>query len=128
MRLVRGYGLSDREAEAIAERLKELGFLDEERYTSAFLRSKERAGWGRHKIAAAMRAKQISSSAIERALDSIAPSSDRLRELLSRKMLSTKAKDHYQMRDKLIRFALSRGFDYEVVRPIVESLISSDQR
>ena len=43
-----------------------------------------------------------------------------LRPLLKQKQRSTKAASDYELRQKLIRFALSRGFGFDIIRQCID--------
>jgi regulatory protein len=110
-------------AETVVAALQEEGFVDDRRYAAAFAREKSGlSGWGPVKIRSALLARQIPREVIAGALEEIDP--DRAAARLE-KVLETKWKtlaDDPQGRLKLIRFALSRGYDYEPIRPLVERL------
>ena len=98
-------------------------FVDDRRYAAAFAREKSGlSGWGPVKIRSALLARQIPREVIAEALGEIDP--DRASARLE-KVLETKWKalaDDPQGRLKLIRFALSRGYDYEPVKPLIERI------
>ena len=110
-------------AERIVASLVADRFVDDRRYAAAFAREKSGlSGWGPVKIRSALLARQIPREVIAGALEEIDP--DRAAARLE-KVLETKWKtlaDDPQGRLKLIRFALSRGYDYEPVRPLVERI------
>ena len=110
-------------AETVVAALQEEGFVDDRRYAAAFAREKSGlSGWGPVKIRSALLARQIPREVIAGALEEIDP--DRAAARLE-KVLETKWKtlaDDPQGRLKLIRFALSRGYDYEPVRPLIERI------
>ena len=92
------------------------------------MREKTRlAGWGIHKIRAGLRMKGIAPALIERVTqvlsDQRPDNKQRLAELLARKRRSLKEADVYKVKDKLIRFGMSRGFDYEDVADVVQQVL-----
>jgi regulatory protein len=104
-------------------------FVDDARYAAMFVRDKSRISkWGRVKIATALRAKGIASDIINDALTQIDPSTDRaqLLELITRKAKQTKSKSVYDLRNKLIRFGVSRGFDMGLVIDVVNGLVKGE--
>ena len=110
-------------ADSVVAALVEEGFVDNRRYAAAFAREKSGlAGWGPVKIRSALLARQIPREVISEALDEIDPdrASARLEKVLVNKWKTLA--DDPQGRLKLIRFALSRGYDYEPVRPIIERI------
>lgn len=105
------------------ESLREDGFVSDLRYASAFAREKAAiSGWGPVKIRFALSAKRIEKEVIDQALGEIeAPRADaRMRTLLENKW-KTLAGDP-QAKLKLIRFALSRGYDYDTVAPVINGI------
>ncbi len=129
-RLLTGYGVSYGEREKICARLVELGFLNEERYVVSFVRSKSRAMWGRHKISAALRTKKIPSSLIENALAQLSSGEDsdaRLEELIRKKAASTKSTSSYDLKGKLLRFAMGRGFGYDDCCNIIDRVVRESE-
>lgn len=110
-------------AEAVVSALLEQGFVDDRRYAAAFAREKSGlSGWGPVKIRTALLARQIPREVVLDALGEIDP--DRASARLE-KVLSVKWKtlcDDPQGRLKLIRFALSRGYDYEPVKPLIDRI------
>lgn len=102
----------------IMARLIDEHFIDNSRYAHAFVREKsEYSGWGRRKIEFALRRKGIAQHLISDALEQLDSSSSeqQLRQLLTQKSRSVSAPSPYQRRCKLIRFALSRGFDMDLI-------------
>jgi regulatory protein len=45
---------------------------------------------------------------------------DILRPLLKQKRKTTKAENDYELNRKLVRFALSRGFDFSIIRQCMD--------
>lgn len=108
--------------DSIIARLREEHFIDDERYAHAFVRDKFRYNhWGRVRISQELRMRRIDSSVIEEALKEI-PEEDNLetlRHLINNKRKSVKGKSDYEIRCKLIRFALGRGFIMDDITKVV---------
>ena len=103
--------------------LKADRFVDDLRYASAFAREKSSlTGWGPVKIRFALRAKGISEADIAAGLAEIEEdrASSRLESLLRGKWKSLS--DDPAGRLKLIRFALSRGYEYSQVEGIIDGI------
>lgn len=112
-------------ADEIVSMLLKDKFVDETRYATAFASEKSAlGGWGRIKIRRALSAKGIPSDTIDAALAEIDKdkADSRLSKLMENKWRTLQ--DDPQGRLKLLRFALSRGYDYDQVRPIAERLTS----
>ena len=116
----------DAQEEIVALLLKER-YIDQKRYTRAFVEDKLRfSGWGGYKIKAALRAKHIDEELIEAALEEFADEEkahDRLVAILSDKLRRTTAKDSYQLKGKLLRFASSRGFGFQEAMSVIDELV-----
>lgn len=108
--------------ESIFSRLRAERFIDDERYARAFVRDKFRYNhWGRVRITQELKMRKISASVIEEALEEI-PEDDNLdvlRQLISTKRKSVKGKSDYEIKCKLIRFALGRGFQMDDIMKVV---------
>lgn len=123
---LRQWRLSSVDIEKIVRQLITDRFLSDERYAKMFVREKSKFNkWGSVKITYALKSKGFSEDIIKNALDEIDHSNDEsiLMELLSRKMKGTKAKSLYDLKSKIIRFGISRGFDYEIVNRIASLII-----
>ncbi len=119
------WALSNDQAQAVIAKLKEEKYLDDERFARAYVKDKYRFNhWGRQKIEFMLRAKHISSEILELAFEEIEEETyaNGLRKILADKAKSVKAKDQYDKRNKLMRFALSRGFESGMVSRIFREL------
>ena len=68
-RLMRGWGLAERDAEQVLGKLVRDRFIDDGRYAEAFVREKLRlSGWGAYKIRTALQRKGIRRELIDAAL------------------------------------------------------------
>lgn len=112
------------EAEKIVELLVSERYIDDLRYASAFARDKASlAGWGEVKIRYMLSSKGISKDVISQALEEIDENKagERLEKLMENKLRSLK--DDPQVRLKLLRFGLGRGYSYDEVSSVVEQLL-----
>ena len=106
----------------IARLLKE-HFIDEERYARAFVKDKIRYNkWGRRKVQQALWMKHIDNDIQQRVLDEIDEKEylDVLRPLLKQKSKSIRAENDYERNQKLVRFALGRGFGFDIIRQCLQ--------
>ena len=64
---------------------------------------------------------------IERALAALdaGTARERLADLLRRKVRTTRAATPYELKNKLIRYGLAQGYDYEAVRDAADALIAT---
>ena len=103
----------------VINRLTEERYIDNERYARAFVKDKIRYNkWGRRKVQQALWMKRIDIDIQQRVLDEIDEKEylDVLRPLLKQKRKSIKAENDYELNQKLVRFALSRGFTFDIIR------------
>ena len=103
----------------IVARLVKERYIDDERYARAFVKDKIRYNkWGRRKVQQALWLKHIDADIQQRVLDEIDEKEylDVLRPLLKQKRKSIKAESDYELNQKLVRFALGRGFGFDIIR------------
>lgn len=125
MDLLRRKGVEGKEAAAVLERLRAERYVDDARYARAFARDKAHlAGWGSRKIAYALASKGIPAKTVKEALSEVedGESTRRMEEVIRGKWRSVKAATPQERRVKVLRFALSRGYDYAAVMKVVSSL------
>ncbi|MBQ6200112.1 MAG: RecX family transcriptional regulator [Prevotella sp.] len=94
-------------------------YIDDERYARAFVKDKIRYNkWGRRKVQQALWQKHIDADIQQQVLDEIDEKEylDILRPLLKQKRKSIKAESDYELNQKLVRFALGRGFGFDIIR------------
>lgn len=126
LRLMHKWQVAVDRRQAVLERLCAERFIDDRRYAEAYVREKSHLmGWGARKIALQLRTKGIAQDVINEALALIDGDAQhsRLREKLRRKLRTTKYSSSYELRGKLMRYALSLGFDYDMAIGAVDELI-----
>lgn len=115
----------DVQAEVMAYLVAER-YVDNARYARFFINDKVKYNrWGRRKVEQALRMKRIDEETYRPLLDEMCDTeeySELLPQLLRTKMRSVKAKNDYDMRAKLIRFALSRGFQMDDILQALERI------
>ncbi len=129
-RLMRGWGLAERDAEGVLAKLVRDRFIDDARYAGAFVREKLRlSGWGEYKIRTALQRKRIDRALIDAALAEADRSGmdERLRRQLERKVRTAKYTTQYELKTKLIRYGLSLGYDYETVVEAASGLVTDTE-
>ena len=125
-RKLTSWGVTGTDAEAILSKLISARYIDDSRYAEAFVRDKVRfAHWGRNKVAFSLRRKCISDDIISRALALIADDelSSGMEMVMRGKLRTLKYKDAYDARNKLLRFGVSRGFDFGSLSSLVAKLV-----
>lgn len=113
------WGIAKADAERIIDHLVDERYIDNARYASAYVRDKMRYNaWGRIKISQGLRAVGVSDADVRMALAEIDEEEYHaiLRTVIDRKRRQLPDDDdEYTKRTKLIRHALSHGFEMDIV-------------
>ena len=120
---MRRWELDETVQNRIVARLVKERYVDDERYARAFVKDKIRYNkWGRRKVQQALWMKRVDADIQQRVLDEIDEKEylDVLRPLLKQKRKSIKAESDYELNQKLLRFALSRGFGFDIIRQCLD--------
>ncbi|MDD3844050.1 MAG: regulatory protein RecX [Bacteroidales bacterium] len=129
LRRLRKYSISQDDLSWVVESLLKDGFVDESRYAKAFVRDKVLlSGWGVKKIIWALKNKGIDKLVIDEAIKEITLSEEpvRLEAILKYKLKSYRKTDNAkQLNNKMVRFALSRGFSLDISLSVVNKLLSN---
>ena len=114
----------DEESQArIMQRLVKDRYVDDERYARAFVLDKIRYNkWGARKVEQALWQKHIDEDIRKRVLSEVSDEEylNVLRPLLKQKQRSVKAQSDYERNQKLIRFAVGRGFTFDIIRQCLD--------
>ncbi len=116
-------GDADR-ADALVRSLVENGYVDDARYAAAFAREKAALqGWGPVKIRFQLRAKGVSEADIFAGLAEVEPAAaaDKLSRVMAAKARTLEGDPQQKL--KLIKFALSRGYEYSAVEAALRELL-----
>lgn len=128
-RLMQNWGIYRQKQQVILKRLIDDRFIDDKRYAEAFVREKIRlSAWGKYKITAALKRKGIADEIIAEALADLNPTDNkkRLQDKLQAKIKHTKYDSEYQLKTKLIRYALSLGFEMDEVMESVNDVMKNN--
>ena len=107
----------------VMQRLTAERYVDDERYARAFVKDKIQYNkWGRRKVEQALWQKHIDEGIRQKVLDEVDNEQylKVLQPLLRQKRRSIKAADDYELRRKLMRFALGRGFTFDIIRQCID--------
>lgn len=129
LRLMRTWEVAEGARQSVLQKLIDQRFIDDRRYAEAYTREKSSlAGWGKRKIALQLRQKGVSRDIVDEVIASLNTDeqSERLADKLRRKMRSTKAASQYELRGKLLRYALSLGYDYDMATSAIDGIISDE--
>ncbi len=118
--------LPDGAEDRLINKLVSERFIDESRFAMAFVREKFRFNhWGKVKISIELKRRGISQMVIDESLDEIHEDDnhDTLLSLLMSKKKSVKGKTDTEIKFKLMRFALSRGFTIDDIERVIDTVI-----
>ena len=138
-KLQRYCAYQDRCHKEVQEKLSELGiwgddagqvivalieekFLDEERFARSFVRGKYRfKKWGRIKIKQELKKKDISSYCLKMGFQEIDEQEymDNLFTIINKKNEFLKAKNEYERKTKLAKYAMTKGYESHLVWQVV---------
>lgn len=131
VRKLTGWGIGHDNVEKIVASLQRDRFLDDARFARAYCYDKFNfSGWGKRKIAQGLWAKRISSDMTQSALDEIADDDYRkmaCRVIKSRVPLIVNALTTREGRNKLLRFAVGRGYEMKLAIDIIRSLAAGEE-
>ena len=116
-------GDEDGAAEMVALLVKDK-FVDDLRYATAFARDKAGLdGWGPVKIRFQLRGKGIAAATIDEALAAVDAdkADERMRAVLEAKARTLKGDP--ELRLKLLKFGLQRGYEYDRLDPAVRDIL-----
>ena len=126
LRLMYRWGVPIAERQGVLDKLVEMCFIDDVRYAEAYTREKSQlAGWGARKIAQNLYQKDVSKDIVAKTLAMLESDDQRamLEKRLQRKLPTIKAATDYERRGKLLRYALSLGYDYDMVISVIDTLL-----
>lgn len=118
------WGLDEGQQASVMAKLVEGKYVDDERFCRLFIHDKMKFDkWGRRKIEQALWQKRIDPALIKATLDDIddAEYIAILHPLLQAKQKSIKAQSDYERNMKLIRYALGRGFTFDIIRQCIDN-------
>ena len=124
---LRQWGTDVQDAGRILDWLEDGGFINEERFAQSFTHDKYRFdGWGRTKIRYTLRRYGIGDAAVEAAFREIDEDEyvGILRTLLETKSRHSAETDPYKKKASLFRYAMSRGYEPQLISKIVSGLVS----
>ena len=116
----------------VLNELKEKSFIDDQVFADHFIEEKlKKKRWGKNKIRAALFSKGVSASIIDKVLKSFDSEEDQNEAALSLvkkkyENLKKRETDNRKLKQKLIAFLLSRGFEYEISVEVVSKIIKQD--
>ena len=122
---MRRWKLPEEAQTRVMQRLVSERYVDDERYARAFVHDKITYNkWGRRKVEQALWAKRIDADIQQRVLDAVDDEAyiSVLKPLLWQRRRTTRAASSYELQQKLVKFALSRGFTFDIIRQCMDTL------
>jgi regulatory protein len=116
----------------VLNELREKSFIDDQVFANHFIEEKlKKKRWGKNKIRAALFSKGVSASIIDEVLKSFDSEEDQNEaaiSLVKKKFENLKKRetDCKKLKQKLVAFLLSRGFEYEISVEVVSKIIKQD--
>lgn len=112
------YALSSHERGKIIQRLQTDGFINDQRFARIFAGSKFRLKkWGKFKIRHELQIRQIEDELISEALNEIDDIDyvETINNLIINKLKELKEEEKNKIREKTIKYLLSKGFELDLV-------------
>lgn len=123
---IKRYDLTEAEQHSVINKLESEGFINESRYIRSFVHDKQQfSGWGKQKIRYTLQHKGLSEIIIDEALNNVDEEAylDQLKKLLLQKKKQIKYGSDFEMNAKLFRYALSRGFESELIWKVINQTV-----
>lgn len=120
------WGLSPTQSEKAITFLNEEKYIDSQRFCRAYCLDKFRYNhWGRIKISQMLRLLEMDSTDINEGLDAIPEEEyqEVLQHILEQKNKQLRDSDPYIRKGKLVRHALSRGFETHLILEATDALL-----
>ncbi len=120
---LKNLGCFDTDLQEYLTYLIDNNYLNQQRFIESFVRSKTNSSkWGKTKVKHALRFKGISDeNIINEAFETVDPElyHENLQKILQKKWLELERRNDPKIKEKVIRFALSRGYSYEDILQIL---------
>jgi regulatory protein len=118
-------GLRGEEVDEVIAELVSENFLNEERFARAFAGGKFRSKqWGRKKILAELKQRQVSAYCIKKGMEEIDEEAyeQALTMLATKKYESLRGEELFKRKYKVVQYLLQKGYESELAQPIVEQI------
>ena len=123
---LREWKVGHKHAEKIIEQLIKEDYLNEERFARSFASGKFRINhWGKTKIIYELERRQVPDLIIQIGLEDIDDEeyTEILREILQRKNREISEKDPFKRKQKLIAYAVQKGYDYGLIKHVLGEMM-----
>jgi len=122
LKKLRTWGFNSNDSKQILEKLQGSNFINDLRFASAYVNDKLKFNkWGKKKLAYMLSQNGIHSSVIADAIDSINQEDYEaiISEELRKKAKTIKSSNKREQEIKLMKFAESRGYEFEICRRLI---------
>tara|TARA_B100001741_G_scaffold82300_1_gene66777 strand:- start:3163 stop:3630 length:468 start_codon:yes stop_codon:yes gene_type:complete len=122
---LKSWGLIQEAIDLLIIELIQFNFLNEERYSRSFARGKFRIKkWGKIKIRTALKKREVYFKCIDLAMLEIDDKTylNTLKELIQKKNDVLKETNSYKRKMKLIRYLVTRGYEYDLIHDALVEL------
>lgn len=118
------WGLKSNDVENTIAKLITDNFLNEERFAKAYAGGKFRIKkWGRNRILQELKKRNISDYCIKKAMKELDEDyTQTLKKVISARELKVKEKNHLKKQYKIAQYAISRGFESELVWSLMKEI------
>ncbi len=120
------WNVDQSDKEKIISQLIDEKFIEEERYVRTYVKDKFIFNrWGKIKIKYQLKAKGIQGKIVDHELDQINTTDYKstLVQLLMLKRKTIKGNDEFKIKNSLLRYASSRGFEPELIYQVIDNII-----
>jgi regulatory protein len=107
--------------------LREHNFFNEDRFANSFAYGKNAIKkWGKKRIAMELQSKNIDAQKIQQSLQHIDEGMYllKLEDILGKKIKTIKETDNFKKKQKLIQFAMQKGYEYEIISEVLKKIIN----
>ncbi len=129
-RLLSRWEVSKESHDEIIDKLKEQKFIDNRRFASAYVRDKlNLSGWGASRIRLELGRKGVEREIIDEVVGDLDREimCERLCKVMSKRAKSTKYKDKYELKGKLLRYGASLGYEYSMVSDVITQIVNNEK-
>ena len=124
---LQSWAISANDTKKIIARLQDEGFISQERYVKSYVRGKFVYNkWGKTKIKFGLLQKGFKESVIKPIIDDFFETADYTQTItkeLQKKNKALHTDDLYERKAKLMQFAQSRGYEYDVALSCIENIL-----
>jgi len=110
--------------EVYLEKLQEENFLNEDRFVKSYVSAYSKKKWGKVKIKSALSGKRIDSVLIKKYLDDLDEGNyeEQIKVAAEKKLRSIKAPSQREVKTKLLRFLLGKGYEMGKILLVLKEL------